>query len=155
MATVQHGPLNLDAVPSAVALRIAVVVSEWNAEITENLYEGARTVLEQKGCSDIQRIDVPGSFELIYGCKAAMDADFDAVIALGSVIRGETAHFDYVCQAVASGIKDLNLHGKSPIIFGVLTDDTLSQAQARSGGKLGNKGEEAAVAAIKMASLAI
>jgi 6,7-dimethyl-8-ribityllumazine synthase len=155
MATVQHGPLNLDAVPSAVALRIAVVVSEWNAEITENLYEGARTVLEQKGCSDIQRIDVPGSFELIYGCKAAMDADFDAVIALGSVIRGETAHFDYVCQAVASGIKDLNLHGKSPIIFGVLTDDTLSQAQARSGGKLGNKGAEAAVAAIKMATLAI
>ena len=76
MATVQHGPLNLDAVPSAVALRIAVVVSEWNAKITENLYEGARTVLEQKGCSDIQRIDVPGSFELIYGCKAAMDADF-------------------------------------------------------------------------------
>ena len=155
MATVQHGPLNLDAVPSAVALRIAVVVSEWNAEITENLYEGARTVLEQKGCSDIQRIDVPGSFELIYGCKAAMDADFDAVIALGSVIRGETAHFDYVCQAVASGIKDLNLLGKSPIIFGVLTDDTLSQAQARSGGKLGNKGAEAAVAAIKMATLAI
>ena len=155
MATVQHGPLNLDAVPSAVALRIAVVVSEWNAEITENLYEGARTVLEQKGCSDIQRIDVPGSFELIYGCKAAMDADFDAVIALGSVIRGETAHFDYVCQAVASGIKDLNLHGKSPVIFGVLTDDTLSQAQARSGGKLGNKGAEAAVAAIKMATLAI
>ena len=155
MATVQHGPLNLDAVPSAVALRIAVVVSEWNAEITENLYEGARTVLEQKGCSDIQRIDVPGSFELIYGCKAAMDADFDAVIALGSVIRGETAHFDYVCQAVASGIKDLNLHGKSPIIFGVLTDDTLSQAQARSGVKLGNKGAEAAVAAIKMATLAI
>jgi len=155
MATVQHGPLNLDAVPSAVALRIAVVVSEWNAEITENLYEGARTVLEQKGCSDIQRIDVPGSFELIYGCKAAMDADFDAVIALGSVIRGETAHFDYVCQAVASGIKDLNLHGKSPIIFGVLTDDTLSQAQARSGGKLGNKGAEAAVAAIKMATLVI
>ena len=155
MATVQHGPLNLDAVPSAVALRIAVVVSEWNAEITENLYVGARTVLEQKGCSDIQRIDVPGSFELIYGCKAAMDADFDAVIALGSVIRGETAHFDYVCQAVASGIKDLNLHGKSPIIFGVLTDDTLSQAKARSGGKLGNKGAEAAVAAIKMATLAI
>ena len=155
MATVQHGPLNLDAVPSAVALRIAVVVSEWNAKITENLYEGARTVLEQKGCSDIQRIDVPGSFELIYGCKAAMDADFDAVIALGRVIRGETAHFDYVCQAVASGIKDLNLHGKSPIIFGVLTDDTLSQAQARSGGKLGNKGAEAAVAAIKMATLAI
>ena len=84
-----------------------------------------------------------------------MDADYDAIIALGSVIRGETAHFDYVCEAVALGIKDLNLQGKSPVIFGVLTDDTLSQAQARSGGKLGNKGIEAAVAAIKMAKLAI
>lgn len=155
MATAKHGPLNLDAVPSAAALRFAVVVSEWNAEITENLYRGAHAVLDQKGCSDIQRIDVPGSFELVYGCKAAMHAGFDAVIALGSVIRGETAHFDYVCAAVATGIKDLNLQGKSPVIFGVLTDDTLSQAQARSGGKLGNKGAEAAVAAIKMATLTI
>ena len=84
-----------------------------------------------------------------------MNAGFDAVIALGSVIRGETAHFDYVCEAVASGIKDLNLQCKLPVIFGVLTDDTLAQAQARSGGKLGNKGAEAAVAAIKMATLAI
>ena len=155
MATAQHGPLNLDAVPSAATLRIAVVVSEWNAEITANLYEGAHAVLQQKDCSDIQRIDVPGSFELIYGCKVAMNAGFDAVIALGSVIRGETAHFDYVCEAVASGIKDLNLQGKLPVIFGVLTDDTLAQAQARSGGKLGNKGAEAAVAAIKIATLAI
>ena len=85
MATAQHGPLNLDAVPSAAALRIAVVVSEWNAEITENLYQGAHAVLEQKGCSDIQRIDVPGSFELVYGCKAAMHAGFDAVIALSLI----------------------------------------------------------------------
>ena len=155
MATAQHGPLNLDAVPSAAALRIAVVVSEWNAEITENLYQGAHAVLEQKACSAIKRIDVSGSFELVYGCKVAMNAGYDAVIALGSVIRGETAHFDYVCEAVATGIKDLNLQGKSPVIFGVLTDDTLLQAKARSGGKLGNKGAEAAVAAIKMATLAI
>lgn len=155
MATAQHGSLNLDAVPSAAALRIAIVVSEWNAEITENLYNGAHTVLKRKGCNNIHRINVPGSFELVYACKAAMNADYDAIIALGSVIRGETAHFDYVCEAVATGIKDLNLQGKSPVIFGVLTDDTLLQAQARSGGKLGNKGSEAAVAAIKMATLSI
>ena len=155
MATAQHAPLNLDAVPSASVLRIAIVVSEWNAEITENLYDGAYAVLKRKGCKNIHRIDVPGSFELVYACKAAMNADYDAIIALGSVIRGETAHFDYVCEAVAVGIKDLNLQGKSPVIFGVLTDDTLLQAQARSGGKLGNKGAEAAVAAIKMASLTI
>ena len=125
MATAQHGPLNLDAVPSAAALRIAIVVSEWNTEITENLYQGAHAVLEQKACPDIQRIDVPGSFELVYGCKAAVNAGYDAVIALGSVIRGETAHFDYVCEAVATGITDLNLQGQSPVIFEVLTDDTL------------------------------
>lgn len=155
MATAQQVPLNLDVVPSAAGLRIAIVVSEWNNEITENLFQGARAVLEQKNCTDILRINVPGSLELVYGCKLAMDADYDAIIALGSVIRGETAHFDYVCEAVALGIKDLNLQGKSPVIFGVLTDDTLSQAQARSGGKLGNKGVEAAVAAIMMAKLAI
>jgi 6,7-dimethyl-8-ribityllumazine synthase len=155
MATAQQVPLNLDVVPSAAALRIAIVVSEWNNEITENLFQGARAVLEQKNCTDILRINVPGSLELVYGCKLAMDADYDAIIALGSVIRGETPHFDYVCEAVALGIKDLNLQGKSPVIFGVLTDDTLSQAQARSGGKLGNKGVEAAVAAIMMAKLAI
>ena len=155
MATAQQVPLNLDVVPSAAALRIAIVVSEWNNEITENLFQGARAVLEQKNCTDILRINVPGSLELVYGCKLAMDADYDAIIALGSVIRGETPHFDYVCEAVALGIKDLNLQGKSPVIFGVLTDDTLSQAQARSGGKLWNQGVEAAVAAIMMAKLAI
>ena len=155
MATAQHVALNLDVVPSAAALRIAIVVSEWNNEITENLFQGAHAVLEQKNCTDILRINVPGSLELVYGCKLAMDADYDAIIALGSVIRGETPHFDYVCEAVALGIKDLNLQGKSPVIFGVLTDDTLSQAQARSGGKLGNKGIEAAVAAIRMAKLVI
>ena len=155
MATAQHGPLNLDAVPSAAALRIAIVVSEWNNEITENLFQGARAVLEQKNCTDIVRINVPGSLELVYGCKRAIDEDYYAIIATGSVIRGEIPHIDYVCEAVALGIKDLNPQGKSPVSFGVLTDDTLSQAQARSGGKLGNKGIEAAVAAIRMAKLVI
>lgn len=155
MATAQHGALNLDAVPSAAKLKVAVVVSEWNAEITNNLFQGALSVLEQKGCSNVKRIDVPGSFELIYGCKKAVHKRFDAVIALGSVIRGETAHFDYVCEAVSNGIKDLNTLGIAPVIFGVLTDDTIDQAKARSGGALGNKGAEAAAAAISMAKLSI
>lgn len=155
MATAQHGQLDLDAIPNASKLRVAIVVSSWNASITENLYQGALDILSQKGCTKVNRIDVSGSFELIYGCKKAVHAGFDAVIALGSVIRGETAHFDYVCQAVSNGIKDLNLLGIAPVIFGVLTDDTLEQAQARSGGKLGNKGAEAASAAIQMAQLSI
>lgn len=155
MATVHHDALDLKRIPSAKKLRVAVVVSAWNSSITENLFLGALDVLEQKDCRKIQRIDVPGSFELIYGCKSALNAGYDAVIALGSVIRGETAHFDYVCQAVSSGIKDLNVLGISPVIFGVLTDDTLEQAQARSGGVLGNKGSEAAAAAIEMAQLSI
>jgi 6,7-dimethyl-8-ribityllumazine synthase len=155
MATAQHGDLDLNSIPKATGLRVAIVVSSWNASITENLFLGAHQLLELKECKDIVRIDVPGSFELVYGCKIAVHAGFDAVIALGSVIRGETAHFDYVCQAVSNGIKDLNLIGLSPVIFGVLTDDTLEQAKARSGGALGNKGTEAAAAAIQMAQLSI
>lgn len=155
MATAHHGTLDLESLPSAKKLRVAVVVSAWNTSITENLYKGALQVLEQKGCAKVHRIDVPGSFELIYGCKKALHGGFDAVVALGSVIRGETAHFDYVCQSVSNGIKELNLLGIAPVIFGVLTDDTFEQAQARSGGTLGNKGAEAAAAAIEMAHLSI
>ena len=155
MATAQHGQLDLERIPSAKGLRIAIVVSSWNTSVTENLYLGARKVLEDKGCSSIKRIDVPGSFELVYACKKAVHGNYDAVIALGSVIRGETAHFDYVCQAVSNGIKDLNLLGIMPVIFGVLTDDKLEQAQARSGGALGNKGAESAAVAIQMAQLSI
>lgn len=155
MATAQHGHLNLTSIPDAKGLRVAIVVSQWNYPITESLFNGAKEVLEAKGCNDISRIDVPGSFELIYGCKYAIQSGFDAVIAIGSVIRGETAHFDYVCQAVSNGIMELNLLGMIPVIFGVLTDDTLEQAKARSGGALGNKGKEAAAAAIQMAQLSI
>lgn len=155
MATAQHTALDLEKIPSAKGLRIAVVVSGWNSTITDNLYQGALKVLEAKGCVDIIHIPVPGSFELIYGCKRAIHAGVDAVIAIGSVIRGETAHFDYVCQAVSLGIKELNILGISPVIFGVLTDDTMEQAKSRSGGALGNKGAEAAAAAIEMANLPI
>ena len=97
--------------------------------------------------------DVPGSFELIYGSKKAQKNNPNAVIAIGSIIKGETKHFEYVCQAVAHGIKDLNINSDVPVIFCVLTDSNIEQAKARSGGKHGNKGNEAAIAALKMAEL--
>lgn len=145
--------LDLSMVPNANGMRFALVVSEWNGQITENLFESAKDVLTSKGAASVDRIDVPGSYELVYGCRRQFDKGYDAIIAIGSVIRGETQHFDYVCQAVSQGIKDLNLLGQTPVIFCVLTDDTLQQATDRSGGALGNKGAEAAVAAIQMARL--
>ncbi len=155
MATHQHAniPIDIDAVPTAEGLNFALVVSAWNAEITESLYQGAYKLLESKSAGSIQRIDVPGSFELIYGARKAMELKVDSVVVIGSVIRGETAHFDFVCGATAHGIKDLNVLGSVPVIFCVLTDDTWQQAQDRSGGKYGNKGTEAAIAAIKMAKI--
>ncbi len=144
------------AIPNAKDLRFGIVVSEWNSEITEGLYQGAIEALLDCGAIDgnILRWDVPGSFELTFGCKKmASEKNLDAVIAIGSVIRGETAHFDYVCGATAQGIMNLNVELSIPVIFCVLTDDTFQQAKARSGGEHGNKGTEAAVAAIKMASL--
>ena len=134
------------SIPNAEGLRFGIVVSEWNSEITEGLYKGAHQTLLDNGVApdDILRMNVPGSFELVFGCAKAAKTTPDAIIALGSVIRGETAHFDYVCQAVTHGIKDLNVLGSIPVIFGVLTDDTREQAEARSGGSLGNKGAEAA-----------
>lgn len=144
------------SLPDARQMRLGLVVSEWNDEITESLFQGAYDTLLDCGLSvaNITRWNVPGSFELTYGCRKMIKTlQPDAVIAIGSVIRGETKHFDYVCEAVAQGIKDLNVQLDTPVIFCVLTDDTHQQARARSGGKLGNKGIEAAVAAIKMASL--
>ncbi len=147
---------NRDEAPNAKGLRFGLVVSEWNEEITENLFQGALETLLDCGAESqhITRWNVPGSFELIYGCKKMITTkNLDAVIAIGSVIRGETSHFDYVCSAASQGIKDLNVTGEVPVIFCVLTDDTLQQAKDRSGGKHGNKGTESAIAAIKMAVL--
>jgi 6,7-dimethyl-8-ribityllumazine synthase len=158
---------NKDLLPDAVNMRIGIVVSEWNNDITENLFKGAQETLIDCGVNKhaIYRMDVPGSFELIYGCKQMQSNTYpvkdsklrkglDAVIAIGSVIRGETAHFDFVCQGVTSGIKDLNLNkSKIPVIFCVLTDDNHEQSVNRSGGIHGNKGSEAAIAAIKMAAI--
>lgn len=142
-------------IPDAKPFRFGIVVSEWNETITNGLYQGAYATLLQNGALDINiiRWDVPGSFELIYGCKKMQDQNVDAVIAIGTVIQGETKHFDFVCEGVTQGIKDLNILRDIPVIFCVLTDNTMQQSIDRSGGKHGNKGTEAAIAAIKMADL--
>ena len=144
-------------IPNAKNFRFGIVVSEWNNNITEGLFQGAfDAILDCGGVKEnIVRWNVPGSFELIYGCKKMQQSYdmLDAVIAIGSVIQGETKHFDFVCDGVTQGIKDLNVQSDIPVIFCVLTDNNMQQSIDRSGGKHGNKGSEAAIAAIKMAQL--
>ena len=146
---------NSDAVPDGTSFTVHLVVSQWNDTITSSLQEGAVTTLLKHKVqeSNIKVWNVPGSFELIHGAKKAQSYNPDAVIVIGSVIQGQTKHFDFVCEAVSQGIKDLNVHSEVPVIFCVLTDNTLEQAQDRSGGKHGNKGVEAAVAALQMIAL--
>lgn len=136
--------------------RFGLVVSKWNDNITGNLAQGAWDALTENGVphEHIYRMDVPGSFELVAGSRKLCESNnFDAVIAIGSVIQGETRHFDFVCQGTAHGISNLNTRYNTPVIFCVLTDNTLQQAIDRSGGKHGNKGVEAAIAAIEMAAI--
>ena len=144
-------------IPNAKNFRFGIVVSEWNHKITEGMFQGAFDALRDCGAisDNIVRWNVPGSFELVYGCKRMQKSYdmLDAVIAIGSVVQGETKHFDYVCEGVSQGIKDLNVLGDIPVIFCILTDNTQQQAIDRSGGIHGNKGTEAAIAAIKMAQL--
>jgi len=144
-------------IPNAKDFRFGIVVSEWNEEITEGLFQGAFDAWIDNGVQkeNIVRWNVPGSFELIYGCKKMQESFemLDAIIAVGNVIQGETKHFDFVCEGVTQGIKDLNIQTDIPVIFCVLTDNNIEQSRARSGGKHGNKGTEAAIAAIKMAQL--
>lgn len=143
-------------IPNANDFRFGIVVSEWNSNITEGMFQGAIDALKDCGAleKNILRWDVPGSFELIYACKEITKShNLNAIIAIGSVIQGETKHFDYVCEAVAQGIKDINIQSEVPVIFCVLTDNNMQQAIDRSGGAHGNKGTEAAIAAIKMAQL--
>jgi 6,7-dimethyl-8-ribityllumazine synthase len=133
--------------------KFGIVVAEWNEAITESLYEAAAACLVAHGAkkSNIVRKNVPGSFELTLGALwLAEQKEIDAVICLGCVIQGETPHFDYICQAVAYGITEVNLKTRKPVIFGVLTTLNQKQAEDRAGGKYGNKGEEAALTAIKM-----
>ncbi len=147
-------PNNFEKI-SGKGIKIGIVISTWNSEITKNLYKSALDTLKKNEvkASDILKIEVPGSFELIYGAKKmAENKNIDAIIVFGSVIKGETPHFDFICNAVSQGIKDLNILLNKPIIFGVLTDLNINQAIERSIGKK-NKGIECAIAAIKMAKI--
>ena len=146
---------NKEDVPNAKGLTFGIVVSNWNENITNNLFKGAYETLIECGShsADIKRYDVPGSFELVFGAKIAAKHKPSAIICIGSIIQGETKHFDFVCNAVSNGIKDLNVQLEIPVIFGVLTDNNMQQAINRSGGEHGNKGVEAAITAIKMATL--
>jgi len=155
MATAYQNLSDYDAtkIPDASAMKFGIVVSEWNAEITDALLKGAYDTLIRHGAKaeNIIVSRVPGSFELIFGAKKiAEETDVNAVIVLGCVIQGETPHFQFVCQGVTQGIAQLNVEENIPFIFGLLTNDTMQQSIDRAGGKHGNKGDEAAVTAIKM-----
>ena len=145
---------NKNQIPNAKNFRFGIVVSEWNQNITFALHKGAIDTLLDCGAlkENIKTYYVPGSFELIFGAKKLLQEDksLHAVIVIGSVIKGETMHFDFVCQGVTQGIKDLNVLYNVPTIFCLLTDNNMQQSLDRSGGKLGNKGIEAAITAIKM-----
>lgn len=146
----QHSDKNIRDISER---KFGIVVSEWNEEVTESLYSGAIETLLANGAKreNIIRKNVPGSFELSLGGQwMAQQDDIDAVICLGCVIQGETRHFDFICDAVANGITQVGLKYNKPVIFGVLTPDTQQQAFDRAGGKHGNKGDEAAMTAIKM-----
>ena len=146
---------NNSAITEASDYKIAVVISEWNSQITKGLLKGVLDTLKSYGVysNNIVTKYVPGSFELIFGAKKLQTSSVDAVIAVGCIIQGETKHFDYVCQGVTQGIKDLNVLYDTPVIFCVLTDNNIQQSLDRSGGKHGNKGVEAAVTALKMVAL--
>lgn len=158
MATINQNlsDYNSEKVPNGSNFTIAIIRSEWNGDITENLAQGAETALIDNGVisDNIVRVDVPGAYELPLAAQwLANKIEIDAVICIGTVIRGETAHFDFVSQAVSQGVKDVALKSNKPIIFGVLTDDTKQQSIDRSGGIHGNKGIEAGVTALKMLGL--
>jgi len=146
--------INPDDFPNSVNYKIGIVVSEWNIDITSNLLKGAKDQLVNLGVKNenISISWVPGSFELVYGCKKLSNENFDAIIAVGCVIKGETDHYNFICNAVSNGIMHLNALGTTPVIFCVLTDHNKNQSLARSGGEHGNKGTEAAIAAVKMIS---
>jgi 6,7-dimethyl-8-ribityllumazine synthase len=156
MSTVNLSVYDPESVPDATAMRFGIVVSDWNREVTWSLLEGAIKTLNKHGTSDKNIVvkHVPGSFEITLGAQFLAEYDdLDAIICLGCIIQGETPHFTYICQGVTQGITQLNLDYNIPFIFGILTTNSQQQAIDRAGGKLGNKGDEAAVTAIKMAAL--
>lgn len=148
-----YEPKNL---PDAANFRLGLVVAEWNSEITEALAQGAMDVFTdcKAQLQNITRVNVPGTFELTYGAKLlCQQKNFDAIVVIGTVVQGETRHFDFVCDSVTQGVTQLNVEYNTPVIYCVLTDNTIEQSRARAGGKHGNKGIECAVAALKMAEL--
>ena len=156
MATKNLSAYDLESVPTASGMKFGIVVAEWNYHITGALAQGAIDTLKKHGVTDEDIIlkHVPGTFELPLGGQFLAEyAQVDAVILIGCVIQGETRHFDYICLGVTKGTTELNLKYIKPFIFGVLTTDNEQQALDRAGGKLGNKGDEAAVTAIKMVAL--
>jgi 6,7-dimethyl-8-ribityllumazine synthase len=158
LATQYHNLSDYDptTMPDASSMKVGIVVAEWNYEITSKLLEGAINTLTTNGVKPTNIVVkwVPGSFELVFGARVLADGyDLDAVIVLGCVIRGDTPHFEYVCSGVTQGVTQLNLTEEIPFIFGLLTNDTMQQSIDRAGGIHGNKGDEAAVTAIKMAAL--
>ena len=143
-------------ISSARTLRFAILKAQWHANITNALQKGAYESLKEHGAldEDIINISVPGSYELISAANMLLESEqVDAIICLGCVIQGETRHFDFICQAVADGITNVSLKYNKPVIFGVLTPNTQEQAMDRAGGKHGNKGDEAAITAIKMLAI--
>lgn len=137
--------------------KFMIVRTDWNCAVTERLAGSCRLALEESGvrAEDILEETVPGAFELIYAAsRVAANSSVDAIIAIGCVVRGGTPHFDYICQGVTQGLASLNTSSQVPVIFGVLTVDTYEQAEARCGGKEGDKGREFALTAIKMAQFA-
>lgn len=168
MATIYHNlsAYNADELPNADVLkrqRFAIAVADWNSEITYALLEGAYDTLVKHGVQEknIKVVHVPGTFELTYAAnKLQQEQSYDAIIAIGCVIQGDTPHFDYICQGVSYGLSKLNADNfmdftkrKGPVIFSVLTTLTKQQAIDRAGGALGNKGVEGAITAIKMANI--
>ena len=156
MSTNNLSDYDPDSVPDASKMRFGIVVSDWNREVTWSLLDGAVSTLIKHGTEERNIVvkHVPGSFELTLGAQFLAEYDdLDAVICLGCVIQGETPHFSYICQGVTQGITQLNMEYNIPFIFGVLTTNNQQQAADRAGGKHGNKGDEAAVTAIKMAAL--
>ena len=153
MSTIDHISSTYHSeVPSGEGLHIGIAVAEWNYNITEPLLEGAPEVLRRQQTKKVTVFRVPGAFELVNASARLLeDPCLDAVITIGCVVRGDTPHFDYICQGVTYGISRLNASCEIPIIYGLLTTNDLQQAKDRSGGKLGNKGDECAIVAIKMA----
>ena len=154
MASKEHNLSSYDPskIPDGKGMQIGIAISEWNSDITHALYSGAVNTLVKHGVNpnDIITVHVPGSFELIFASSQLLKKRLDAIIAIGCVIRGDTPHFDYICEGTTNGIAHLNATQDIPIIYGLITTNDRQQAMDRSGGSLGNKGDECAITALQM-----